>query len=227
MASRAVTVSLSDKAASQPGVPRALLLQRLMGLTGLAVLGAYTVLHLWQLAPMAWGGPEAFRAGHALTRSRGWGLLVWALLGAPLVFHAGYGLWVSWRGTANVGRYATTANWVGTLRRLSGPVLGVFLVVHVVALRVLPWLRGVQLETRHIQHHLSEMLMVDLYVVGVVAAAFHLAAGLWNVLVRWGVVVSRPGQRTAAWLCAWAGVLLAAVGLHVVAAFHDARFIWP
>ena len=42
------------------------------------------------------------------------------------------------------------------------------------------------------------------YVVGVLAASYHLANGLWTMGITWGVWTSPHAQRWANILCAWA-----------------------
>lgn len=58
------------------------------------------------------------------------------------------------------------------------------------------------------------------YVIGVAAAVFHLANGIWTALITWGVTVGRESQRKAGWVCGVLGVLLGAAGLASVWGFE-------
>jgi succinate dehydrogenase / fumarate reductase cytochrome b subunit len=56
-----------------------------------------------------------------------------------------------------------------------------------------------------------------LYGIGILACVFHLANGLWTMGITWGLWTSDTSQRRANWLCTFAGLALAVVGLAALA----------
>ncbi len=207
--------------------PLALARQRTSGLLGLLVLGGYTLGHLVGLVPMAAGGVEAFNATLGWRRSTVLLVAVALLCGLPLIFHTLHGLRRLATLRVTVGRFPAWGNWVHASRQLAGLVVLVFLAVHVFEMRVWPAVRGAQVDGAYLQRYFSSFLTVDFYVLGILATVFHLWAGVWTLLFRWGVTVGPVAQRRAAWAALGGGGLMALLALWVLAAFHDGRFVVP
>jgi succinate dehydrogenase / fumarate reductase cytochrome b subunit len=206
---------------------RVLVWQRFSGLLGVGMLGSFTVAHLAGLLPMLTGGADAFNATLAVRRS--WPVLVFTALwaGVPLLLHAAHGVWRLKTLRSNVGRFPTRTAWSNTLQRWMGPLILVFVAFHVWTLRVVPAFQGKAVDAAYVSRHLSAMTTLDLYVLGALAVAFHLAAGVWKFLIRWGVVDGTVAQRRLAWICVGWGVLLAGWTVATAAAFHDGKFVLP
>jgi succinate dehydrogenase / fumarate reductase cytochrome b subunit len=58
-----------------------------------------------------------------------------------------------------------------------------------------------------------------LYVLGVVATAWHLAYGLWLFAVDWGIVIGEKAQKFTLYASLALAVFLSAVGINAAAAF--------
>ncbi|MEW5853077.1 MAG: succinate dehydrogenase [Myxococcota bacterium] len=203
------------------------LLRRLHSLSGMLSLGAFMVLHLWGLSRMAYGGPEAYNVVAAARRSAAYLVLEALLVGIPLIFHAVYGLIITRDARPNVGTFPTWSNWVFVLMRVTGVIALVFVVVHFFNTRVQELFLGREIDAAFMQRVLRPIPMLDFYILGVMACAFHLAAGTWSFLIRWGITITARSQRVAAVLCGTFGLLLTALGVHVAAAFHDPKYIIP
>jgi succinate dehydrogenase / fumarate reductase cytochrome b subunit len=58
-----------------------------------------------------------------------------------------------------------------------------------------------------------------IYVLGVLATAWHLAYGIWLFAVDWGIVIGEKAQKFALYACIGLAVFLGAVGINAAAAF--------
>ncbi|MCL6594536.1 MAG: succinate dehydrogenase, partial [Alicyclobacillus sp.] len=56
-------------------------------------------------------------------------------------------------------------------------------------------------------------------IIGVVAATFHFANGLWSFCVHWGITVGQRAQRVTAYVTMVIFVVLAWVGIEAIVAF--------
>src|SRR5690606_36073686 len=70
----------------------------------------------------------------------------------------------------------------------------------------------------------SSPLYFVLYVIGVLAAAFHFSNGLWAFLISWGITVSPRAQRVSAKICMGVFVIVAALFILSLVAFRDDVF---
>ncbi|MBI5497470.1 MAG: hypothetical protein HY904_20835 [Deltaproteobacteria bacterium] len=202
-------------------------LQQALGLSGLVGLGLFTVVHVAGMLPAAVAGADGFNTTLPWRRSVVVGVLTWMWLAVPLVVHVAAGTLLARRWRFSVGRWPTPGNWVLALRRVSAVVVGLFLVEHVWDVRVAPLWLGRTVDGAYMQRHLALTWTLDWYVLGVSATSFHLAAGAWTVLCRWGLLRSAWAQRWGAWAAAAAGLALAATGMAAAVGLHDARLVVP
>jgi succinate dehydrogenase / fumarate reductase cytochrome b subunit len=63
-------------------------------------------------------------------------------------------------------------------------------------------------------------LYLALYVIGILAASFHLGNGVWNFACKWGIAVSVRSQRAFGWLGAAIAVAFSVAGLAIIAGFY-------
>ena len=127
--------------------------------------------------------------GRTLTRSR-WrfwaGLpLVFFLersgIWLPILFHALYGFYIWYRGDGNTVEYPWGGNWMYTLQRWTGGVVFFYIVWHTYTMRF----TGTDLHAfpnasfGKVQAELMNPLLLAFYVVGLIAACWHFAYGIW------------------------------------------------
>ncbi len=199
---------------------RAFLLRRLHSLSGVLPLSAFFAEHMWTNAASLAGDRAFDKAVADLQRIPGlWFLEVLGIL-LPLLFHASYGIWVSMNARPDLRHYAYPRHWAYVLQRATGIVTLVFVLWHLWELRVQKAFFGMRPEyfSTELAGRLGSLRwgipwMSVLYVVGVLAAAYHFANGLWGFLCAWGVVVSRPAQQRALAACASLGVIFGALGV--------------
>lgn len=190
-------------------------LGRWFEITSVVPLAGFALLHLASYARVAFGATE-LGSRHAPSS--------WALAGEvvgiwlPLAFHAIAGF-VVWARRAPTAVAAPDRAWL-LLQRLTGLVLGGFLVDHALRFR-LPILTGDRYPAESVQALARELsttlngfpLLAGAHELGTLALSFHLGFGLWRVAERRtsGVVQSRLRL-----LCIGVGVLWALFGSFVV-----------
>src|SRR5690606_5642488 len=110
----------------------------------------------------------------------------------PIIVHAVLGVYIGMKAKHNVGTLSNRANWAYLLQRISGMILLVFIAVHVWTTRF----ADIPSEDmfRHMEGILTNNLYFAGYVLGVLAAAFHLGNGLWGFCIAWGLVTGQKSQ---------------------------------
>ena len=63
--------------------------------------------------------------------------------------------------------------------------------------------------------------IAPVYVIGVLATAFHLANGLWTALITWGITIKPKSQQVAGYFCTALGSVMAIVGLVAAIGFRS------
>lgn len=144
----------------------------------------------------------------------------------PLIFHGVYGLYVAYQSNWNNSRFQYGRNWAFTLQRLSGVITFIFIVWHVYQTRYQVLVGNLTHE--QLGHEMHEIftnpVSVVLYTIGVLAAVFHFANGMWSFLVSWGITVGPRAQRISSYI--WIGVfiIVSALFLLSIAAFRSDEF---
>jgi len=192
------------------------LLRRLHSLTGIVPIGAFLLEHFISNYE-AFKGPEAYGKQVAFLNSLPFVVgLELCFIWIPILYHGLYGVWIWWNGDTNVGDYPWQGNWFYTSQRWTGIIALVFMVQHTYYLRF----TGVHLPTNpylsfaKVQGELvGHPLMVVFYAVGIIAASWHFAYGVWLFCAKWGITTGEVARRRLGYLC-----LLIALGLVVIGA---------
>lgn len=198
---------------------RSFWIRRLHSATGFLPAGIFLVLHLVD-ATGSTGGAAAFN--EAAARERGGflsGVAEIALVALPLLVHAGLGLLIAAEGRAMRPDGPRGALWL--FQRASGLYLLFFLLVHVWTIRVPAIVEpdAALFLFELVAGVLSNPLLLVLHVVGVLAAAGHLAAGLWTASIRWGLLAGPRAARGGGWVALAIFVLLSWIGLTGLSGF--------
>jgi len=199
------------------------LLRRLHSLTGIVPIGAFLVEHMLTNS-MAYGGRESFNDAVATLHGLPY---LWALetfgIFMPIAFHAIFGIAIAWTSQSNVAEYPNWDNRRYRIQRLTGYVTFLFMIFHLMKFRFghiffgaehfinnndpfqltqnglinwSPW-AGLVIPT---------WTMVTIYTIGLAAACFHFANGIWSFCITWGITVGVKAQKRV-------GALAALVGL--------------
>jgi succinate dehydrogenase / fumarate reductase cytochrome b subunit len=210
--------------------------KKLFELSGFLPVGGFLIEHLYSnFQAVGPGGAERFN--NVVKDLQTNPIIIFAEIGAiglPLIYHALYGIFVATQARPNVGTYGFLRNWLYLFQRISGIVLFFYIGYHVWNTRLAPILhpdnpylqlvQGQPLVSASYMHNyfLETHFGVQvfwIYVVGISAAVYHFANGLWNVGYHWGLTVSPRAQRWWGFGCGLIGVTLLAVGLATLRAF--------
>lgn len=182
--------------ASERGIAKDFILARLGSLFAFAPVGVWTVVHLWnQLA--AYKSGEAWQesvTGHVNEATTA---LTFVVVLGPLLWHTVWGITRMFRSRPKPLQ-SGFSNLRYVVQRLSAVGLLFFLGAHL----YLAWfepriLHGHAEAFADISHEMrTHTPTLIVYVLGVLAIAYHLANGLWSFCTMgWGLTVSKSGIR--------------------------------
>lgn len=202
------------------------LLRKLHSLSGLVPIGGFLVVHLWSNS-LSRRGPKAYNEMvHGLHEINYLLLVEVFVILLPLLFHAGYGV-VIWMQSenllkGNVEQYGWTSNWLYLLQRISGGIALVYIVYHLYATRLQTYLYPSLLEDLYgyMKAHLANPLVALFYLIGTIAACFHLANGLRLMAITWGVTVGPRAQHYGKVVALGVFVVLSFLGIQGLLGFN-------
>jgi succinate dehydrogenase / fumarate reductase cytochrome b subunit len=213
------TLSAGTPSANASTTRRQFLLRRLHSLTGIVPIGLYVLVHLG-INSFATRGVESYDLIAEFLESLPYLLAIEIpFIWLPILYHAGYGIYIHATGRPNPFQYAYTNNWMYWLQRWSGIVTLVFIGWHFWQTRLANYLYGQVIEFQMMADILAEPRWVAFYVVGLTAVSFHLGNGLRTFLLSWGVVVGDRARRKIAVLCTVFGILVLIFSLATIRAF--------
>ena len=203
------------------------LLRKLHQLTGIVPLGMFFFVHMWTNST-ALNGPASFNE-HVQTIHDMPYLLFIEIFGifVPLAFHSIYGILISGEAKPNVGSYGYARNWFYVFQRVTGIYLFFFLLFHILNFRfgLIPGLNLVPVAGNAdkayaiVAGEFQITWVMVIYILGVVATAWHLAYGFFLFAVDWGIVIGEKAQRIVLYGCLGLAVFLSAVGINAAFAF--------
>jgi len=235
-------IETSSSAVLSPAERRSFILRKVFSLTGVVPIGCFLVMHLWSYSS-ALNGRHAFETSFAsgvLNASQsayGWvleALVVWL----PLLFHAIYGIVISFEARPNTRTYPYSRNWGYVLQRISGVVVLVFIGYHAYQVPIQVALGKLD------QHDVFSELCASLsstvsggipavavgYLVGIAATCYHFANGLTNFCFSWGITTSRQASRRVAGVAGLVAIALFGLGASSVIYFATGSRVvlgWP
>ena len=206
------------------------ILRKLHQLTGIVPLGAFLLEHLYTNSKAAHPelGRQHFNQAVADLQNIPYILFVEVtFIFIPLIYHAVYGLFMTWEMRPNNLAYPYPRNWFYTIQRVTGVILFFFIFFHVLNFRfgLLPGLNDVSvahspnLAYQIVANEFQQWWIVAIYAVGIVSTIWHFANGIWLFLVDWGIVIGERAQRLTGYACIAFGVVLLALWANVTAAF--------
>jgi succinate dehydrogenase / fumarate reductase cytochrome b subunit len=203
------------------------LLRRLHSLTGIIPVGAFLLEHILYSNAIAIQGPAAYAKQ---VRFLGSLPLVVALeafgIWLPILFHGLYGFWIWYRGKPNLISYPWAGNWMYSLQRWTGAIAFAYIIWHTYSLRF----TGVDLHMYpgasfgRVQNELSVFGYFVFYIVGLIAAAWHFAYGVWLFMAKWGIVIGESARKKTLVACMGLFLLITGVGL---ASLHSFKYRYP
>ncbi len=193
--------------------------RKLHSLLGVIPVGLFVVQHLI-VNHFATRGASAFNSASEFMENLPfrYALEIFIIF-LPILYHAIYGLYIAFQARNNPGSYGFFRNWMFTLQRISGVILLIFIAWHVWQTRIAVALGTAEVNYSMMNEILSSPFMLVFYIVGVVAATFHLANGLWSFAVSWGITVTPRSQRIATYVTMIIFFALTFVGIRAILAF--------
>ncbi len=192
---------------------------RLHSLSGIVPVGLFVLLHFYTNS-FSVQGPAAFNARlERMERVPFMEAVEILFIYLPILFHAGLGLAITWRGQVNVAAYPHLGNWRYVLQRLSGIGVLLFVGAHVYKTKIEPWIGGFTIDYAHMHEGLSEPITFAVYSLGILGTAYHLANGLWTFAITWGLTVSRSAQKRLTAVAVLLFVVLFLVGMNNILGF--------
>lgn len=204
---------------------------KLHSLTGVVPVGFYVLQHL-TLNSFSIAGPDQYNRISDFFYSLPKHILLFLEFGVvllPLTFHAVYGMFISNRAKPNYlgSNYGWSQNRMFWLQRVSGIFLFVFIIFHVITTTGKVKLAGDHTVVDYAAMQSSFQsyfgLVLAFYALGVLAASYHLAYGIWNFCIRWGITISEQAQARVQKFSFWMFVVVTFLGLAALAGFlvHD------
>ena len=191
-------------------------LRRLHSLSGIVPVGAFLFEHILISNATAISGPAAYARQ---VRFLGSLPLVTALelfgIWLPILFHALYGFYIWYRGEMNVGDYPWMGNWMYTAQRWTGGVAFAYIIWHTWTMRF----TGVDLHNipgasfGKVQMEVFHTGLFLFYVVGLIAASWHFAYGIWLFCAKWGIVSGEKARKRFLAACLAFFIVLSGAGL--------------
>ncbi len=203
------------------------LLRKLHQLTGIVPLGMFFFVHMFTNSK-AMNGEASFDKAVKEIYDLPF-LLFIEIFGIflPLLFHSVYGVLISAEARPNVFNYGYGRNWFYIFQRATGIFLFFFLLFHILnfrfglipGLNLTPVAGNADKAFAIVSAEFQITWVLVLYILGVLATAWHLAYGFFLFAVDWGIVIGEKAQRTVLYGCMGLALLLSAVGVNAAFAF--------
>ncbi len=206
------------------------IIYRLFSLAGLIPIGAYVCVHLLTNASIV-NGVSTFQDQVNRIHSLGvvLPLVEWTFIFIPILFHAAVGWLIISGALPNTGAYPYASNIRYTMQRATGIIAFVFILFHVVQMHhwfggPLKEIGGAQFDPEHAASSVAAAIrpfwITVVYTVGMLAAVYHFANGLWSQGITWGLWTSPAAQQRASWISGIVGVGLAVIGMSAIIGMH-------
>lgn len=226
------------------------LLRRLHSLSGIVPIGVFLIEHLLTNSMAAYGQftPEGGRATfnehvHFLHSMPYLPLLEIFGIFLPLAFHALYGIKIAMSAKHNVAQYPYMENTRFTLQRITGYIAFIFIIIHLLKFRFAHWFPG---GIPFLDHDISDKFEITrrglmewkffgtatvvhpgvtltFYVIGLAAAVYHFANGIFTFCITWGITVGERAQKRVSMAAAGLGLVLFIWGASSLYVFAKAK----
>lgn len=188
--------------------------RRLHSLTGIVPIGVFLIEHFFSNL-VAIQGPDAYTRQVAFLAGLPFVFML-ELVGIwiPLGYHALYGFYIWYRGDGNVREYPWQGNWMYSAQRWTGGMAFFYMGYHVWHLRF----AGTHILSHpsaafgKVQLEFQNPWIVAFYLLGIVAASWHFAYGIWLFAAKWGLVTGERAQQRLGYVCLAVGILFVLAG---------------
>lgn len=203
------------------------LLRKLHQITGIVPLGMFFFVHMFTNSK-AMNGEASFNKAVKEIHDIPFLLLI-EIFGIflPLLFHSVYGVIISSEAKPNPLSYGHGRNWFYIFQRATGIFLFVFILFHILNLRfgMIPGLNLTPIAGNAdkayaiIAAEFQITWVLILYILGILATAWHLAYGFFLFAVDWGIVIGEKAQKMTLTACMGLALILSFVGVNAAFSF--------
>jgi succinate dehydrogenase / fumarate reductase cytochrome b subunit len=195
--------------------------RRLHSLSGIVPIGLFLLEHFSSNAFatngwMAYGEQVKFLTGLPF-------VLLLEIFGIylPLAYHSFYGFYIWFRGESNVSDYPWAGNFMYAAQRWTGAITFLYIGWHTYTMRFtgIHLLTNSQAAFHKVQVELHNPWAAVFYLVGITAASWHFAYGLYLFCAKWGITVSEKSRKYAGIVCGALALTLIAVGFITMSSF--------
>jgi succinate dehydrogenase / fumarate reductase cytochrome b subunit len=209
------------------GQGRSFFWRRLHSLSGIVPVGAFLLEHFVSNA-FATNGPSAYNNQVKFLTGLPF-VPVLEIVGIyiPLLYHALYGFYIWFRGETNVADYPWAGNFMYSAQRWTGAIAFIYIGWHTYTMRFtgIHLLANSQAAFHKVQVELQNPWALAFYFVGITAASWHFAYGLYLFAAKWGITVSAKSRKYFGIACTVVAITLIAVGLLTLSAFFRQQWL--
>lgn len=210
------------------GQGHSFLWRRLHSLSGIVPVGAFLVEHFISNA-FATRGPQAYADQVKFLTGLPF-VLVLEIVGIyiPILYHSLYGFYIWFRGESNVSDYPWAGNFMYAAQRWTGAITFAYIVWHTYTMRFsgpIHLMENSGAAFHKVQVALQNPWAASFYLVGIIAASWHFAYGLYLFCAKWGITVSEKSRLWFGRACLVIALTLIAIGWFTMAAFFKSQWL--
>jgi succinate dehydrogenase / fumarate reductase, cytochrome b subunit len=208
------------------GQGHSFLLRRLHSLSGIIPIGAFLLEHFISNA-FATNGPKAYADQVKFLTGLPF-VPVLEIVGIyiPILYHSFYGFYIWFRGKSNVSEYPWAGNFMYAAQRWTGGVTFAYIIWHTYTMRFsgIHLLTNSQAAFHKVQVELQNPWAASFYLIGIIAASWHFAYGIFLFCAKWGITVSQTSRKWSARVCLVLALTLISIGCLTMAAFYKPKW---
>ncbi|MGZ9585318.1 succinate dehydrogenase cytochrome b558 subunit [Paenibacillus marinisediminis] len=201
--------------------------RKMHSLLGVIPLGLFLLEHMITNFSAFDGGKEAFQSSvKFLNELPLLFFLELLFIWLPLLYHGVYGLYIAYTARNNVGNHNYGRNFAFMMQRITGVITFIFVTWHLYQTRFQIAMGTVTHEElgTHMNAIVTQPVMFIVYIIGVVAASYHFANGLWAFFVSWGITVGPRAQKVSAKISMGLFVLMSVLFILSLFGFRSEQF---
>ncbi|BCJ88507.1 succinate dehydrogenase cytochrome b558 subunit [Effusibacillus dendaii] len=189
--------------------------RRLHSLLGVLPVGLFLLFHLFTNAKARGGADHYNQAVADIAGIPFLPVVETIFIFLPLLYHGVYGMFIAFTSGYNVGQFSWFRNQMFVWQRITGVITFIFVVYHLWTTRFSGNAPSFDMVATLVNSPFTFWFMI----IGVVAAAFHFANGLWSFLIHWGLTVGPRSQRVSAYVMSGIWVVISFLGVSALVAF--------
>jgi succinate dehydrogenase / fumarate reductase cytochrome b subunit len=195
-------------------------LRRLHSLSGIIPIGGFLFFHIFENSYVVRGGAFWWKETE-FTRTLPFEIAIEAaVLWIPILYHMGYGLYITATAEPNVTEYPYARNVQYTLQRITGILALLFILFHFFTTRGWFYMTGVETNYARMHAFMMDPLILSAYIIGTLACLYHLTNGIFTFCITWGLTVGPRSQALVNRACMVLFVIFAVAAVLTLISFR-------